>query len=226
LNLPSYRLADKPEFRLTHRFLGDVGKQYFFGLDVGANISLGAELPLANKWTWALYRSRFDQEYGTSLKLPLYTSQTDSVLLLGGVTTRTDSSIVRNSTSWIGQLIYTRFIDEQLYVSLIPSFVTATDRNDSDPAQNDTSAVGAVIGYKLPFSSGLLKELEFVGEVVPVASGYHLKYPAFAVGVTAKTYGHFFSILLTNTYYSTPASYIIGNNVQDTYLAFNLIRKF
>jgi hypothetical protein len=227
LNLPNYKTAQKTELHIIHRFLGVVNKDEFLGMDVGANVSLGLSFKIRDNLDISLLRSRLNKEYLIGGKLNFSDNPEAGVSILAGGVFKADALVTKNKTTIFTQLVISRtFWNNQLLVSLIPSFASATDNNDQSPTENDTLALGTSVTFTRRIESGFIEEAGMAGEHILVMAGHRLPYPTSTLGIKLKTFGHYFSLLVTNSLYFTPGAYLIGSNSTDYYLGFNITRKF
>jgi hypothetical protein len=219
LNLPGSSLVEKTEIIFEHRFYGNAGDDplyNFFGMDAGANVALGLGFRFNDKIDLTLLRATLDKEYYLAGKYALADGLT---LLLGGAA-KTSSLVTTAKTSLVGQLICSRgFRDNKINFSVIPSF---TNPRPADP----TFALGLAGGLSFDENIGYLENIEIIAEYVPVISGYAQKYATAALGLKAQTWGHCFTLVLTNSFQTLPGGYLTGSQDNNYYLGFNIIRKF
>lgn len=210
LNLPGSQLIERAEVIFEHRFYGNAGDDpfnNFFGTDVGANVALGGGVRLNDRLDLTLLRASLNKEYYGAAKLGL----ADGVSILLSSATR---------TTLAGQLILTRGLnDDRFNFSLVPSYANLKP-------ENPTVALGLAAGLSFDASIGYFENFELIAEYIPVISGYAQKYPTAAFGIKAKTPGHFFSLVLTNSTEILPGGYLTGSPDNSFHLGFNIIRKF
>ena len=209
LNLPGFSTIENIEFSIEHRFYGAIDDN-FLGIDAGANTSIGLGFRLKDNLDFSVFRSPVNKEYYVAGKWNL----SDSFSILAGATTKTSSTVTQDKNTMVGQLIYYKeILNDSLSLGFVPTYVNA--KND-----NPTIALGTSIGY-LPNSF-----LEISLEYIPVIAGYTLKYPSMSFGIKMKTWGHFFTLLLSNTFQTLPDGYVIGSDDNKYHFGFNIIRKF
>lgn len=223
LNLPAGEIASGPEFRLTHRFFGILGQSDFLGLDSGANVGLGFGMKIRENMDFSFLRLSINQEYVFSGKIKINNLLSCAV----GANHRSSAAVTQNKTGFFAQAIFSRSaFDDRFSFSIVPGFAAASDANNTSAAENDTLALGAAASFSHRINRGYLEEFELQGELVPVLSGYRLRYPTISVGIKLKTWGHVFSLLLTNVFANSPAGYLAGSDTNNVYFGFNLVRKF
>jgi len=213
INLPGTSLVDQPEFFISHRFYGDIDDkpfENFFGIDSGANTTIGFGLRINDKFDSTILRSPLDKEYYISCKYQANAGMS----LLAAVSSKTAPYSISNRTSNIFQVIYEKEIKKDLlYLGFVPTYVST---QTFDP----TIAFGASIGFLV------IPELEALVEYIPTLSGNKLAYPAFSVGIKIITWGHYFALMLSNTPQTLPNGYVLGSADNKFHFGFNLIRRF
>lgn len=218
LNLPTANTVEKAEFFLTHRFYGNVDDnpiQNALGMDGGANVSLGFGLRLNDRSDLLVVRNSLYKEYLLTSKLKL----SDNLTIMLGAASKTDPTVTQNQNDLIGQLIFSKDLGDHLTFALSP---TIANFNNTKP----TVALGTTLSYSQDLAISYLRGIEVLGEFIPVLHGYALQYPTLALGVKIKTFGHFFTLMLTNTFQNLPNNYIIGSADNRFHFGFNIIRKF
>ncbi len=208
LDLPGSPLVEKAEVIFQHRFYGNASdSDNLFGMDLGANVALGFGARLNDRIDLTLLRASFDKEYYIAGKIAL----ADGVSILLGSATK---------STLVGQLILTKGLsNNRVNLSLIPSF--ANPRQD-----NPTFALGLAGGLSFDQSIGYLENIEIIGEYIPVIAGYARKYPTASAGVKIQTWGHFFTVVLTNSSQILPGGFLAGSPDNSYRLGFTIIRKF
>lgn len=213
LDLPGLQTVENTEFFLEHRFYGSIDDkplENFFGIDSGANTTVGMGFKLKDNLDLTILRSPLDKEYYLAGKCRLF----GEMSLLAGASAKTTPASVANRSSFVLQLIYSKTIKEDLlYFGFVPTIVSA---KLDDP----TFALGTLLSYSF------IPELEAIVEYIPVLSGYKLTNPTATFGAKIKTWGHFFTLLLSNSVQTLPAGYIIGSPDNKFHFGFNLIRRF
>lgn len=219
LNLPGRHLVEKSEIYINHRFFGNAGDDAFntfLGMDAGANIVVGFGFRLNNRMDLSVLRSPIDKEYYLAGKISLL----ENLVLLLGDAQKTAPFVSGDRNRFIGQLIFEKeIVRDKITFSLVPTI--------SNPRNNNaTFALGCAAGYSMDVKAGYLENLELIAEYVPVLSGYAQQYSTCAFGVKAQTWGHFFSLLFTNSTQVMPDGYISGNSDNIYHFGFNILRKF
>ncbi|MFA6169654.1 MAG: DUF5777 family beta-barrel protein [Candidatus Margulisiibacteriota bacterium] len=217
LNLPGSRLIESSEIYINHRFFGNVSDDplnNFIGMDQGANIALGFGFRLNDRAALSILRSTFDKEYFLAGKFAL----TDGLSVLIGDAQKTSPTVVGDRNSYLGQLIFTRELNDRFAVSFVPSLANPVNNNP-------TLALGLAGSYALEVRAGYLERLELIAEYLPVVSGYARRYPTASLGVKLKTWGHFFSLIFTNNIQTLPGGFLPGSADNNLHFGFNIVRE-
>lgn len=213
LNLPGAETTENIEFRIVHRFYGPIDNQplqNLFGMDAGANTALGLAFALRGNWDMSITRATLNKEYYVATKVKLF----DGTALLLGLTDQTIAPPPQNKTNYVGQLIVTRtLIDDLLHFSLVPSYT-------NPQANNPTLALGSALNWQPQ------PGWEITLEYTPVVSGFTLAYPNASAGLKIKTWGHYFTLIVTNTFQTLPNNYLTGSANNRFGFGFNIIRNF
>lgn len=224
-------------FIISHRF-GRVnnGLEDLFGLDF-ANIRLGLDYSITDKFTIGVGRSSFNKVYDGFLKYQFLTQNSRipvTVTALGSVARRTDpidfeQGVFRNA--YTGQLLIGRKFGSRLSIQVSPTVVHRNFVFLEDEV-NTLATVGLGGRYKIT------NRLTFNVEYFPilnqgrVADGQdrQLIYDAFSVGVDIETGGHVFQLHFTNAQQMQERGFIgetSGNFWNgDIHFGFNITRAF
>jgi cytochrome c553 len=230
-NLPTAATvpAENLEFRFLHRFRPSVdaaGSKGLWGLDGGANVSLGLSYGLGERWELGLRRTNVDRQwelYGkwAALRQRPGGAPISLAIVAGGARDGEDSNAF--DTHYHAGAIVQRAFGRHLAVELVPLYVTRT--NIQDPADDRaTSSIGVGALWRVNDVVGVTVEW------VPQLSGPKAKYQGASLGFSIGTARHSFHIVLTNTPYAHPSQYIPGADLDwgegDFRLGFNITRTF
>jgi len=218
--------AHKSNFRLTHRFNGNLRSGGFgsqagnlFGLDEGATVGLEYRFAVARHIEAAVYRTTFNrttQLYGKydaihqNARTPVGLS---TILTVEGV-----NNFREQYAPGIGASI-SRDVANVMALYAVPMWV-----------HNSAAATGVVhetgmVG--LGASVRVRPTLFLVGEITPRVGGYVAGDPEYGFGLSKRVGGHVFDLTFTNTTQGTTfAQMARGGFPKSLYLGFNLARKF
>jgi len=218
--------AHKSNFRLTHRFngnlrLGGFGSQAgnLFGLDEGATVGLEYRFAVARHIEAAAYRTTFNrttQFYGKYDAL--HQNARTPVGLSAIVTVEGVNNFRDQYAPGIGASI-SRDVANVMALYAVPMWV-----------HNSAAATGVVretVMVGLGASVRVRPTLFLVGEITPRVGGYVAGDPEYRFGLSKRVGGHVFDLTFTNTTQGTTfAQMARGGFPKSLYLGFNLARKF
>jgi hypothetical protein len=224
------------EFLISHRF-GPLnsGAYEFFGLD-GANIRLGLDYGLTDRFTIGLGRSSFEKTYDGFLKYKLLRQGPGrvpvSATFFASVALRTLKAPVPDASAAFSdklfysyQLLIARKFSERFSLQIAPSLIHRNQISERE-AENDLLALGAGARYKLTKRISL--NAEYYHRLnAPEATQY---YNSLAIGFDIETGGHVFQLHLTNSRAMIEKSFI-GETAGDfrrgdIHFGFNISRTF
>ena len=242
VNLPTaMRLSlFKSNFRLTHRFAGNLRRGTFgqqasslFGIDQGAIIGFEYRIAVAPQVQAAFYRSSFDrtiQLHGKYDAIRQHRSLPVSVSAL--VSIEGTNNFKEKYAPAVGVLV-SRTFGTRLAAYLTPIWTDNTNASlaivqdhdgdeivDRREARQSTTSIGIGARGRVGASTYL------AAEIVPRASGYAPGDPAYGFSVEKRVGSHMFSVTFTNTFGTTFAQVARGGAGGTLYLGFNLGRKF
>jgi uncharacterized beta barrel domain-containing protein DUF5777 len=218
--------AHKSNFRLTHRFngnlrLGGFGSQAgnLFGLDEGATVGLEYRFAVARHIEAAAYRTTFNrttQFYGKYDAL--HQNARTPVGLSAIVTVEGVNNFRDQYAPGIGASI-SRDVANVMALYAVPMWV-----------HNSAAATGVVhetVMVGLGASVRVRPTLFLLGEITPRVGGYVAGDPEYGFGLSKRVGGHVFDLTFTNTTQGTTfAQMARGGFPKSLYLGFNLARKF
>jgi hypothetical protein len=246
VNLPTgMRLpVFKSNFRLTHRFAGNLKRGTFsqqasnlFGIDQGAVIGFEYRFAVVRHVQASFYRSSFDktiQLHGKYDAVRQRRSMPVSMSALASIE-GTDNFQEKYAPS-IG-VVVSRIVGTRVAAYLTPIWADNTAASldaiahdhdvDDIPTADErphvhrsTTFIGVGGRVRVAGSTYL------AAEIVPRVSGYSPDEPAYGVSIEKRVGSHVFSLTFTNTFGTTFAQIARGGAAGTLYLGFNLGRKF
>lgn len=234
----------KSNFRLTHRFAGNLRRGTFsqqagnlFGIDQGAIIGFEYRMAVVPHVQASFYRSSFDKTIQLHGKYDAVRQRRSMPVSMSALVSieGTDNFQEKYAPS-IGVMV-SRSIATRVAVYLTPIW------SDNTAASLDAIAHGHD-GEELPTTDEpphVRRSTTFVGvggrlrvgggtyvaaEIVPRVSGYAPDEPAYGVSIEKRVGSHMFSLTFTNTFGTTFAQVARGGAESTLFLGFNLGRKF
>ena len=220
---------------ISHRFgTLNSGAYELFGLDE-ANVRLGADYAVSDRFTLGLGRSSFRKVYDGFIKYKLLQqgsvkgSSPLSAVIFSSIAVETLSSqnnlSLSNRLTYVWQLLLARKFNENLSLQLMPSLVhrnlALTEADD-----NDIYILGAGGRYKL--AKRLAMNIEYYYQInEPLALNNH---NSLSIGLDIETGGHVFQLHLTNSRAMQERGFLTqteGNFFKgDIHFGFNISRVF
>ena len=230
VNLPTaMRLSlFKSNFRLTHRFAGNLRRGTFgeqasglFGIDQGAIIGFEYRMAVAPRVQAAFYRSSFDRTIQLHGKYDAIRQSGTLPVSLSALASIEGTNNFKEKYAPAVGVVLSRTFGTRLAAYLTPIWTDHTDASlEAVAPGQSTTSIG--IGAR-----GRLGASTYVAaEIVPRASGYAPGEPAYGISVEKRVGSHMFSLTFTNTFGTTFAQVARGGAGGTLYLGFNLGRKF
>lgn len=238
----------KGNFRMTHRFAGNLLNQSFsqnasnlFGLDQGAIIGFEYRMNLMRNVQAAAFRTNFDKTF-------LFYGKYDGirqrgsmpVSISGLVSIEGADNFQERYAPGVGAIV-SRKVGNWLAVYATPIWIGNTNaslapiqhdhdhgeeteehEHDELPAheRQGTFIVGVAARLRLT------RTVYVVGEITPRVAGYAPDKPEYGFGIEKRVGGHAFTLTFTNTFSTTFAQLARGGPANSLYMGFNLGRKF
>ena len=185
------------DFRILHRFRSSTrqaGGEELYGLDGGAEISLGLVYGFSDRLEGGIRRTGLQQDYEFFVKSLLAPQRQGVPASLAG---RLSYSSARDETfanrsRWGAQLIFGCRVNEILSVLLAPTYVWRSNWEEADDTDG-TAALGIGAEWRLTPSHAITTEWIRQGD------GVKAPFQGVSVGYSVATAGHAFHLLLTNT---------------------------
>ncbi len=238
LRLPLF----KANFRLTHRFAGNLKRGSFsqqasnlFGIDQGAIIGFEYRFAPLRHVQAAFYRSSFDKTIQWHGKYDAVRQGSAVPVSLSPLASIEGTDNFQEQFAPAVGVTVSRTIGTVAAAYLTPIWVgnsaaslraiEHTHTDDLSPAasvqpRRSTTVVGVGGRVRIHGTTYL------AGEIVPRVAGYAPDRPAFGVSLEKRLGAHMFSLTLTNTFGTTFAQVARGGAANALYLGFNLGRKF
>jgi uncharacterized beta barrel domain-containing protein DUF5777 len=215
----------KGNFRLTHRFNGDLRRGDFgdqvgtlFGMDEGATIGFEYRFAVAKHVEAAAYRTNFDRTIQLYGKYDAFHQNSSVPIGFSAiVSVEGANNFRRDYAPTIGASI-SRDLGKIVAVYGVPMWVHNTAAGTG--VMRDTFMVG--VGGNLR----LRPKLFLTGEVTPRVSGYVIGDAEYGFGISTRVGGHVFDLTFTNNQGTTFAQMARGGFPGTLFLGFNLARKF
>ncbi|HSR69746.1 MAG TPA: DUF5777 family beta-barrel protein [Acidobacteriota bacterium] len=221
------------EFQVQHSFFGDIdsGAGGAFGTDLGANVNLALNYALSDRLSAGVTRARTDRIVTLAATFEIKNSGESfwSMDFRGGL--EGHDNLQRHYSPFLQ--LATAFDMGRVRLYITPSMVFNSRRDDrlflpsrfraADENHTFSLGLGADVAATDWFS--------LMGEVIPRVKGFGgieaRDDPAFGGGVKIRSWGHVFSVFVTNSLEFTPATYgISGNRSNDSVsLGFNIFRR-
>ena len=221
LRLPRY----KGNFRLTHRFRGNLRDESFghqasnlFGLDNGAAIGFEFRYAVARHLQAAVYRTNVDRQTQFYAKYdPVGQSGSMPVSISAVASVEGSNNFRRDRAPIVGAVISRKLAD---VAALYATPMWAHDSGVGSGTRRETVFLG--LGGRLHVRPSLY----LVAEVSPRLGGYTAGDPAFGLALEGRIGGHVFQLNVSNTTGTTFLQTARGGFADSLFLGFNIARKF
>ena len=215
----------KGNFRLTHRFAGNLRRGSFgdqlgnlFGLDQGAVIGFEYRVAVVPHVQAAFYRSSFGKTIQLHGAVDALRQRGSVPVAMSALVSIEGTDNFRDEYSPAIGAVVSRTIGTRAAAYVTPIWVDNTAA--SLESQRSTMFVG--IGGRLR----LRGTTYLAAEIAPRAAGYAPDEPAYGISIEKRAGGHMFSLTFTNSFGTTFAQVARGGAANTLFLGFNLGRKF
>ena len=213
-------------FRLTHRFAGNLANQSFseaasnlFGLDQGAVVGLEYRIGVMKHLEAAVYRTSFDKTFQFYGKYDaMHQSDRNFVGISGLVSIEGADNFQERYAPALGATVSRTFPGDRVALYAVPMWV----HNTAAILNQDRDTFWMGFGGRVR----LLESTYVTAEVTPRLAGYAPGEAEYGFSIEKRVGGHYFSLTFTNTFSSTFAQVARGGQQDTLYLGFNLARKF
>ena len=241
LTLPTSHIpaAGTWEVSFTHRFNQSIDEgeavHSLFGLDSGANVTLGASYTPVRDFEVSLLRSNILDTIELAGKYVVFQQSPAiplSAAVRAGADIRTEENL-EDRSSLFAQAILSRQFGQRVAVFAVPTYVTNAGRAVSGDA--DQALFEHAFNVPVGAAFQLTRRFSVVAELIPPNSDLPDALSAdlgWAAGVKSVVGGHFFEVLLTNSNGTTLDQYISSTfqgaplKSGDLQLGFNIVRRF
>lgn len=235
LVLPRHRM----NFRLTHRFLGNLRNASFtenfsnlFGIDNGAVIGIEFRYAPIRHLQVTFFRSSQDKtiqfagQYEWLRQSSAFPFSISPIVSIEGTNnfkgtfasgSHDHGGAEAHRSPAVGAVV-SRIIGDRIALYAVPVWVGHTLTTDT--GHRNTSFIG--LGTRLRVGS----RVYLVGELTPRMTGYVAGDPEFAFGIEKRVGGHMFLLTFTNSFASTYGQLARGGFPGAIHMGFNLGRKF
>jgi len=230
VNLPVPMDLDRGsvEIRIEHRFFQAIENSSpgnAFGIDFGANISLGLNYALTDRLSAGVSRTRLDQIVSLSGTYELRTAGSFwNAALHGGVDgQRNFSEHYSPFLQFASAFDFRRFRLHVIPTMVFNSRMDPVLRTDAiNPDDNNTFSLG--LGTDVALHPRFSLQGEYVARLAGFG-GFEQTRPQLSGGIVIRTYGHVFAVMLSTSRDFTPAKYAVNAENRDFSLGFNIYRK-
>ena len=222
LTTPSHLENTEAVFKITHRFYGQVDNdplETFFGLDAGANVSLGMRYALLPRLELNASYTRLQKEYVLGASYAYFFPQ----MYVGG-----QLDVQFFSFKGIGveerneNFFYALSLQTEPLFGIIRPVINA-----GFDGYNEKFGVAFGISMGKDIDIGPLNRIDLIGEYYPVLDRddeIHGSENSFVFGIKAATYGHNFMLLVGNNSQISARRLMLGTASNDMYFGFNVHR--
>jgi hypothetical protein len=234
LNLPVPVDLDRGdiEIHVQHRFfqsIEDSRPGTAFGIDSGANISLGVNYALMNRLSAGISRAREDQLISLTATYELLTKSASmwKASLYGGVAGKRNfeehySPFIQLATSLDYRALRLNFTPTLIFNSRDDTLVQQPGPDAINPDSNNTFSLGIGADFALH------RRFSLLGEYVPRLAGfggYFGEHRQIGGGVAIRTWGHVFTVLVSRSRNVTPVRYAVDADFDGVSIGFNIYRR-
>ena len=251
INLPTNMRLPRygSNFRLTHRFAGDLRRGSFgenasnlFGLDQGAIIGFEFRMNLMRNLQAAVFRTNFDKTIQIHGKYDVVRQGDGLPVAVSAIASIEGTNNFQDRHAPAVGAVLSRQFGTRLALYAIPMWIGHTNASlepidhdhdhgaespdageDHDHATHERQNT-VLVG--LAARARLTSTVYLVGEITPRVDGYAPGEVEYGFGIEKRVGGHAFSLTFTNTFATTYSQLARGGNSGSLYMGFNLGRKF
>ena len=208
INLPTAETIGQGEllFEISHRFVppASAGSDALWGFDGPVQLRLGLAWAPSDNVMLRVIRSNLDDNLDVGFKARI--AELGSSILVGvngGVAFNSDDAPATDTRQYHAALLINAALGERFAVGLVPGLV-------SNPwIFSDTDGTSAVLGVNA--QAWLSDRMSFIAEWVFSPEVGDLVHDTGAFGIEAETGGHFFKVILSNSFRLNPAQVLAGS---------------
>lgn len=240
INLPTTKTIGKGKmlFRVSHRFYPTVrsGYESFYGLNGPAYILLSLGYGITNNFSVTLGHSNLYNEFELSLQWLAFNQGQGwmhpfSLAFSGGgslITQKQEGKkVFRSENAKLNlQMSLSRQVTNSFSLLMVPAYSSNTNHYpyNLEPPSKETWVLGAGGRWTI------IDDFSFIGEWVPVLSGYKANAHGWGSGFEYKIGGHVFEVFGTNCFGLTSDQLLPGGDLKlskkDYRIGFNIFRTF
>jgi hypothetical protein len=247
INLPTTMRIPKLKgnFRLTHRFVGNLRAGTFsenasnlFGLDQGAIIGFEYRIGVMRHLQAAVFRTNFDKTIQMYGKYDALRQGTTTPIGASAIVSIEGTDNFQEKFAPAIGLSLSKSFGGRIAGYVVPMWVHNTaasldaiahehehggeteTHSEESHDHRSTAYVGLATRVRV------LNSLYLTAEVTPRITGYRPDNAEFGFGLETRVGGHSFALTLTNTFGTTFSQLARGGAAETLYLGFNLGRKF
>lgn len=232
VNLPTAETLQKGdfEFEISHRFIPTIneGSDVLYGLDGPVNMRLALGYAINNRMIITLGRSNVKDNTDLHYKYKFLQIRGEKVpvLVAGRVGAAWNTEVDgrdkgdTDNFQYYGQLIINTLLNKKLGIGVVPSYLYNSHIYCEDT--QDTFSLGLNGQFYVSSLWSLLAEWS------PTVTGWRSSHNPVAFGIELETGGHFFKIILTNSYLLNPSQFLTGADIDfndaEWRIGFNITR--
>ena len=225
INLPTAETIGQHEllFEISHRFVPAVstGSETLWGFGGPVLLRLGLAWAPTDDVMLRVIRSNLNDNLDFGIKARLF--ELGNSVLIGanaGMARNSDDGPATKTTQYHAQLMVNAALGDRFAIGIVPGLV-------SNPwIFSDTDGTSAVLGVNAQYWTS--ERMSLIGEWTFSPEAGDLIYDTGSFGIEAETGGHFFKIVVTNSFRLNPAQALAGAeekfDVDNLRFGFNITR--
>ena len=227
INLPSTMRLPlfKGNFRLTHRFAGNLRRGSFseqasslFGIDQGATIGFEYRIAVAPNVQASFYRTSFDRTIQLHAKYDGIRQRRSMPVSISPLASIEGTDNFQEKYAPSVGVVISRTVGTRVAAYLTPIWVD----NTAASLDVDRSTTYLGVGGRVRVKGSTY----VAAEIVPRLAGYAPDEASYGVSIEKRVGSHMFSLTFTNSFGTTFAQVARGGTSTSLFLGFNLGRKF
>jgi hypothetical protein len=220
LNVPSNLDGKSLLFAVRHRFMGILTEdplEHFFGLDLGANVSIGFRYALVPRLEFNAAYTTHQGEYNVGAS---YACHMRTIFLKAQAEVQYFS--FERGDERFGNVFYNAALQSYpIWKVLSPVMNFGYD------GYNEKFGLGIGLQAGFDWWFGPIERISVIGEYFPVLQAEETitgSENCFAAGLRIDTYGHRFMLQVSNAWNIGPRRLMLGTMTNDLYFGFNVYR--
>lgn len=208
INLPTAETIGRGEllFEISHRFVPPIsdGSDALWGFDGPVQLRLGLAWAPSDNVMLRVIRSNLDDNLDLGVKARLL--ELGGSVLIGanaGMAFNSDDAPATDTKQYHAELMINAALGEKFAIGIVPGLV-------SNPwIFSDTDGTSAVLGINA--QAWLSDRMSLIGEWTFSPEVGDLIYDTGSFGIEAETGGHFFKVIVSNSFRLNPAQVLAGS---------------